>query len=140
MSQTKKDLANNISKKLGLSKKDSLFLIQHFFKILIENKNKHINISNFGTFIYKKTPTRIGRNPKTLQEFKISSRQKLTFKPSDEIKKNINWKNWSGWPDLNRRPPHPQCGALPGCATSRFNIIYCYIISFYIKKNELSRK
>ena len=26
---------------------------------------------------------------------------------------------WSGWPDLNRRPLHPQCSALPGCATSR---------------------
>ena len=90
MSKTKKDLANNISKKLSLSKKDSLFLVQHFFRTLIENKNKHINISNFGTFIYKQTPTRIGRNPKTLQEFKIKSRQKLTFKPSDEVKQNIN--------------------------------------------------
>src|SRR5690242_1091503 len=27
--------------------------------------------------------------------------------------------NWSGWPDSNRRPPDPQSGALPGCATSR---------------------
>ena len=90
MSKTKKDLANNISKKLSLSKKDSLFLVQHFFRTLIENKNKHINISNFGTFIYKQTPTRIGRNPKTLQEFKIKSRQKLTFRPSDEVKQNIN--------------------------------------------------
>ncbi len=90
MSKTKKDLANNISKKLRLSKKDSLFLVQNFFRTLIENKNKHINISNFGTFIYKQTPTRIGRNPKTLQEFKIKSRQKLTFKPSDEVKQNIN--------------------------------------------------
>ena len=26
---------------------------------------------------------------------------------------------WSEWPDLNRRPPHPQYGALPGCATLR---------------------
>ena len=24
-----------------------------------------------------------------------------------------------GWPALKRRPPHPQPGALPGCATSR---------------------
>ena len=29
---------------------------------------------------------------------------------------------WSGWPDLNRRPLHPQCSALPDCATSR--IVY----------------
>tara|TARA_B100000963_G_C22584333_1_gene652325 strand:- start:49 stop:321 length:273 start_codon:yes stop_codon:yes gene_type:complete len=90
LSLTKKDLANNISKKLRLSKKDSLFFVQHFFRTLIENKNRHINISNFGTFIYKKTPARIGRNPKTLQEFRIKSRQRLTFKPSDEVKQNIN--------------------------------------------------
>ena len=90
MSLTKKDLAKNISKKLGLSKKDSLFLVQHFFRILIENKNKYINISNFGTFINKETPKRIGRNPKTLQEFDIKPRQKLSFRPSNKIKENIN--------------------------------------------------
>jgi hypothetical protein len=27
--------------------------------------------------------------------------------------------NWSGRQDLNLRPPHPQCGALPDCATPR---------------------
>ncbi len=26
---------------------------------------------------------------------------------------------WSGQQDLNLRPPHPQCGALPGCAMPR---------------------
>ena len=90
MSLTKKDIANNISKKLGLSQKDSLFFVQNFFKILINNKTKNININKFGTFIYKKTPKRIGRNPKTLEEFDIKPRQKLSFKPSEEIKNNIN--------------------------------------------------
>ena len=28
-------------------------------------------------------------------------------------------RNWSGRQDLNLRPPHPQCGALPDCATPR---------------------
>ena len=70
--------------------KDSIFLVRHFFITLIENKNKHINISNFGTFTYKETPKRIGRNPKTLQEFDIKPRQKLTFRPSKEVKQNIN--------------------------------------------------
>src|ERR1700722_17752971 len=27
--------------------------------------------------------------------------------------------DWSGWPDLNRRPHAPQACALPGCATPR---------------------
>jgi integration host factor subunit alpha len=90
LSLTKKDLANNISKKLGLSQKDSLFFVQNFFKILVDNKNSNININKFGTFLYKKTPRRIGRNPKTLQEFQINSRYKLFFKPSEEVKKDIN--------------------------------------------------
>lgn len=90
MSLTKKDLANNISKKLGLSQKDSLFFVQNFFKTLTDNKTSNININKFGTFFYKKTPKRIGRNPKTLQEFKIKPRYKLAFRPSEEIKKNIN--------------------------------------------------
>ena len=47
-------------------------------------------MSNFGSFIYKKTPKRIGRNPKTLEEFVIKPRQKLTFKPSEEVKQNLN--------------------------------------------------
>ena len=90
MSVTKKELAKNISKKLGLSQKDSLFFIQNFFEILIQNKTKNININNFGTFMYKKTPQRIGRNPKTLQKFEIKARQKLVFKPSDAIKDSLN--------------------------------------------------
>ena len=90
MSVTKKDLAKNISQKLGLSSKDSLFIVQHFFGVLVDNKASNINLNKFGTFIYKKTPKRIGRNPKTLQKYEIKPRQKLTFKASEEIKQNIN--------------------------------------------------
>ena len=90
MSVTRKDLAKNISKKLGLSQKDSLFFVQEFFKVLADCKSTNININKFGTFLYKKTPKRVGRNPKTLQEYEIRPRQKLTFKPSEEVKQNIN--------------------------------------------------
>ena len=88
MSVTKKHLANNISKKLGLSQKDSLFFVRSFFMVIAKNNN--ININNFGTFRLKQTPSRIGRNPKTLEEFQIKAREKLIFKPSDEIKRNLN--------------------------------------------------
>ena len=90
MSLTKKDLADNISKKLRLSQKDSLFFVQNFFKMLIDNKASKININKFGTFSYKKTPQRIGRNPKNLKKFKIKARQKLVFKPSDGVKDSLN--------------------------------------------------
>ena len=38
----------------------------------------------------KKTPKRVGRNPKTLQSFSIKARQKLVFKPSDKVKTSLN--------------------------------------------------
>ena len=91
MSVTKKDLAKNISKKIGLSHKDSLFFVQEFFKVLADRRSSNININKFGTFLLKKTPKRVGRNPKTLQQFDIRPRQKLSFKPSDVVKQNINW-------------------------------------------------
>ena len=90
MSVTKKDLAKNITNKLGLSQKDSLFFVKQFFQVLINNKDSNINLNKCGTFILKKTPKRIGRNPKTLQKFEIKPRQKLTFKPSDDLKQNLN--------------------------------------------------
>ena len=31
----------------------------------------------------------------------------------------IKWKDWSEWQDLNLRPPRPERGALPDCATLR---------------------
>ena len=90
MTVTKKHLVKNISKKIGLSQKDSLFFVNSFFKSIVDNHKLGINISNFGSFIYKKTPKRIGRNPKTLEEFEIKARKKLTFRPAEEIKKSIN--------------------------------------------------
>ena len=123
MSVTKKQLAIHISKKLGLSQKDSLFFVSKFFGFITKNYEKSINIQRFGTFLERKTPKRVGRNPKTKEEFIIKERKKIFFSPSSDLKQNINW-FWSGWPDSNRRPPHPQCGALPGCATSRVYIIF----------------
>src|SRR5713101_6514080 len=35
---------------------------------------------------------------------------------------SISGRDWSGRPDLNRRPPAPKAGALPGCATPRHEL------------------
>ena len=35
------------------------------------------------------------------------------------------WKTWSGRADLNRRPLAPKASALPGCATSRRDGVFC---------------
>ena len=89
-SVTKKDLAKGISKKLGLSQKDSLFFVSEFFGFISKHYDESINIQRFGTFLERKTPKRVGRNPKTKEEFIIKERQRISFMPSSDFKKSIN--------------------------------------------------
>jgi len=53
-------------------------------------KLNKIKISSFGTFEILSKKERIGRNPKTKVEAKISSRKVVKFKPSFFIKKKLN--------------------------------------------------
>ena len=92
---TKKDLVNLVYMQIGFSKHISENLIDDFFSLIIENlKNeKKLKISNFGTFSIREKKERIGRNPKTKEKKKISKRNVVLFKPSNEFKKYINLKD-----------------------------------------------
>tara|TARA_B100000683_G_scaffold222624_1_gene220174 strand:+ start:9 stop:308 length:300 start_codon:yes stop_codon:yes gene_type:complete len=89
---TKKDLVNSIYMQLGFSKQISGNLLEEFLDLIIQNLNseKKIKISKFGTFSIRKKKPRIGRNPKTKEEKKISQRNVVTFKPSKEFKQFVN--------------------------------------------------
>ena len=45
-------------------------------------------------------------------------------KPFDLICRRVKNEEWSGRADLNRGPPAPKAGALPGCATPRHKSLY----------------
>ena len=92
---TKKDLVNMVYMQIGFSKQISESLIDEFFSLIIKNleKEKKIKISKFGTFFIRKKNSRIGRNPKTKEEKKISERNVVLFKPSKEFREFINTKN-----------------------------------------------
>ena len=90
MAITKKSLVKNISEKLELSQKDSSFFLESFLSFVKLNSNIGINIQGFGTFVFKKTPKRIGRDPKSKKEYTIKAREKLIFQPSSKIKQEIN--------------------------------------------------
>ena len=91
MSFGKKDICNNISSKALISKDTSKEFFTNFLNIVtLKSKSKIVKISNFGTFYTKNTPQRLGRNPKTKEEFVISKRSKLFFKPSNKIRSIIN--------------------------------------------------
>ncbi len=94
MSLTKKDLSKQIASNINISYLDSQELVNSLLEIIKnESNNKIIKVKNFGTFLYKKTPQRYGRNPKSKKSYLIKSRKKLTFIPSNKIKNTLNWYN-----------------------------------------------
>ncbi len=89
---TKKEIVSSIYMQLGFSKKISETLLDDILDLLVEKLviNKKVKISKFGTFIVKNKKSRVGRNPKTKEEKKISERNVLLFKASKELKNYIN--------------------------------------------------
>jgi integration host factor subunit alpha len=91
MSFGKQDICNNISSRALISKDNSKEFFTKFLNLVTSNsKSRKVKISNFGAFYTKNTPQRLGRNPKTKEEFIISKRSKLFFKPSNKIRCIIN--------------------------------------------------
>tara|TARA_Y100000780_G_C13530919_1_gene357639 strand:- start:120 stop:410 length:291 start_codon:yes stop_codon:yes gene_type:complete len=89
---TRKNLSNKIYKILGFSKNYSRKIVDDFFETLVFEliKSNRVKISSFGTFKVINKKERIGRNPKTKIEAKISPRKVVKFKPSMFIKEKLN--------------------------------------------------
>ena len=91
MSFGKKEICINISFKALVPKDQSKDFFEEFLNLVCtKSKFKPVKISNFGTFYFKNTPQRLGRNPKTKEEFIITKRSKLFFKSSNKIRSIIN--------------------------------------------------
>lgn len=91
MNINKKKIIQNIVKDTSITAVNSSLILESFLALV--KKHAQINIvkiSGFGSFSYKKTPKRLGRNPKTLDSYIIPNLNKLSFKPSNKIKENIN--------------------------------------------------
>ena len=91
MNFTKKDLINKITKESSVSSIEGTQILESFLFLVKSNaKLKIVKLSGFGSFAFKKTRERIGRNPKTNDSYIIPIMKKLTFKPSNKIKGSIN--------------------------------------------------
>jgi nucleoid DNA-binding protein len=91
MTITKKDISKEISQKIGIQEKNSSELLDSFISLITVNSVSNlVKIHNFGSFQYKLTPARQGRNPVTGVEHPIKALNKLNFRPSFKLKKIIN--------------------------------------------------
>ena len=92
MNLTKKDLSGILKKELKLSVDVADSLVDEFFqaiKITLRSE-KNIKLAGFGSFETYSTKERIGRNPKTMENYKIRPKSKVRFSPTAKAKYFLN--------------------------------------------------
>jgi integration host factor subunit alpha len=92
---TREDIAESLHTDFGLTKKDCVIFVNDIIDVIIEGlkTNGYVKIHNFGSFKVTRKKSRIGRNPKTMENVMISERNVLKFKPSKLILDIINKHN-----------------------------------------------
>ncbi len=89
---TRADLAEAISREVGVSREEAVELVESFLgeisAALIQGDQ--VKLSSFGSFGLRDKGERIGRNPKTGEQVPISKRRVLYFRPSSIVKDRIN--------------------------------------------------
>ena len=88
---TKVDFFRNINNKTGFPISISKKIVDDLLAICSEMiKNNELVFKNIGTFKLSKKNERIGRNPKTKEEFLISKRKSIRFVISKNLDKILN--------------------------------------------------
>lgn len=98
---TKADIVEKVYSKIGFSKKEASELVELVFdslKDVLENGDK-VKISGFGNFVVRGKSERVGRNPQTGEQIRISARRVLTFRPSQVLKAMLNGEDYTNLND-----------------------------------------
>ncbi len=88
---TRADLAETINRKMGLSRAESLALVEAILAKMCHamSEGENVKISGFGSFVLRDKKERVGRNPKTGVEVPITPRRVMTFRASQKLKERI---------------------------------------------------
>ena len=88
---TKNEIAKELSDYFGFSNLYSKKIINDLINcIIIQVSKSDVYLKNFGIFKTSQKKQRIGRNPKTKEEFIIKARKSLRFVPSEKFKIYLN--------------------------------------------------
>jgi len=92
MALTKIDIIKKIVDQTGMSKKDSVDIVESVLSIIKSTLafGEEVKISGFGKFDVRQKKPRRGRNPQTGETITIESRRILTYKPSAILRDAIN--------------------------------------------------
>lgn len=88
---TRADLAETINRKMGLSRSESLDMVESILGKMSTalEAGENVKVSGFGTFVLRDKRERVGRNPKTGVEVPITPRRVMTFRASQLLKEKI---------------------------------------------------
>ena len=88
---TRAAIAEAMNRKLGLSRAESLGMVESILRLMCGalSDGENVKISGFGTFLLRDKTERVGRNPKTGIEVPITPRRVLTFRASQLLKERI---------------------------------------------------
>ncbi|MBW8784370.1 MAG: integration host factor subunit alpha [Novosphingobium sp.] len=88
---TRADLAEALNNRIGLSRAESLSMVESILRHMCDalSNGENVKISGFGTFLLRDKSERIGRNPKTGVEVPITPRRVMTFRASQMLKERV---------------------------------------------------
>ena len=89
---TKTDIATHLAEKLKIPKSLAEDYVDEMFHFILKEleEGKKITIKGFGTFSIQDRQARVGRNPKTKEEFEIPEHKVLVFHASDLARETLN--------------------------------------------------
>ena len=92
MNLTKKHLSEKLKKELKLSVDISDSLVDEFFQAIkmTLRSQKNLKLSGFGSFETYITKERMGRNPKSMEHYRIPSQNKVRFSSTSKAKYFLN--------------------------------------------------
>ena len=89
---TKQDLANVLAERVGLSKVNAIFIIDHVVDIITDTlaDGEGISLRTLGTWTVNDAPARQARNPKTGETVALPARKAIKFKTAQSLKQRLN--------------------------------------------------
>jgi len=88
---TKSELVDFVVKSSEFKKVEAGRFVDDFFEVLIKQLEggEAVKVPGFGNFILRDKNARIGRNPKTKEEYPIDARRVVSFRTSNILKSAI---------------------------------------------------
>lgn len=85
---TKSDLIQKVMEGSDLKRMEASKFVEDFFEIIIKSleSGDPVKIPGFGNFILRDKKARMGRNPKTKEEYPIDARRVVSFRTSNILK------------------------------------------------------